>query len=95
MQSELDATRAAESCVLADAERHASELYDDGSHPDGGTCRACSHCVRNAFAAAKTKTLEDELVAHYGICAREADEPELVALDEWHEWDECWTEAVS
>lgn len=89
MQSETEAASAAYGCVLADAGRRAGELYDDGSRPAGGTCRTCEHCARGCFAAARTRLLEDELIANYGICAR-SDEPELVALDEWHGWDECW-----
>lgn len=94
MQSEDDVADAAYSCVLAAAERHAAELYGGVGHPAGGTCRTCRHCVLGAFAAARTRELEDELVAHYGICACDADEPELVDLDGWHEWEECWTGAA-
>ena len=44
MQSEAEAVRAAESCVLADAERHMGETY--GEFPElGGICHTCRHFV--------------------------------------------------
>lgn len=63
-------------------------------HPDGGTCRACSLCRVGCFDAAAPRALRDELTAAYGICTEAPDEPLLVPLDEWHEWDECWTGAA-
>lgn len=86
MQSEAEAVRAAESCVLGSAERHANG-------PEtlrGGTCRDCGYCLRDCFDAARGAALRDVLNAEYGICAGDRDEPRLTPLDEWYPWDECW-----
>lgn len=63
-------------------------------HPDGGACRDCSHCVTCCFDEAQGDRLRDELTARYGVCNECPDEPVLVPLDQWHDWDDCWTGAA-
>ena len=86
MQSEAEAVRAAESCVLADAERHMAAQ----EFPKGGTCRDCADCVRDCFDEAEDRFMRDELNARYGICIESEEHPFLVPLDQWHGWYECW-----
>lgn len=84
MQSLEEVERVCEANTLAQADRYMSE------HREGGTCRECRNCRMLCFDAAP-KRLADELNADYGICT-ETDAPELVALDDYHDWDECWVE---
>lgn len=55
------------------------------AHPDGGTCRGCAYCSQSRSDAVP----KDE----WGVCTG-YDEPMVVALDEEHSWDECWTGAA-
>lgn len=63
-------------------------------HPEGGPCRDCAWCAQGCFDEAEGSALRDELTAEYGICHEDDEHPYLVPLDQWHPWDECWTEAV-
>ena len=51
-------------------------------HPEGGECRRCAYCS----LARSDEVPKDE----YGVCTG-FDEPMVVSLDEYHEWDDCWT----
>lgn len=72
---------------LAAAERHMNEGEE---HPCGGECRFCSHCVMCCFDEA-APSIKDTLNAEYGICREAPDEPFIVPLDQWHDWEDCWT----
>ena len=90
MQSDEAVDLAVEGCILAAAERHMAGGED---HPSGGTCHECAHCAEGCFLEAGDR-LREELDAGYGICAYEGDEPRLVPLDQWHDWEDCWTGAA-
>lgn len=60
-------------------------LGEPDEHPDGGTCRGCEYCSQ----ARSDEVPKDE----YGVCTG-YDDPMVVALDERHSWDECWTGAA-
>lgn len=63
-------------------------------HPEGGTCGECRNCVVRCFDAMADRVARDDLNACYGICVETPEHPYLVALDEEHSWDECWTGAA-
>lgn len=79
-----------------DNELRRAERHFNGTEPRcGGRCRECEHCVRDAFDEVDDQDVRDELTARYGICIKSEEHPFLVPLDQWHDWEECWMEAVS
>ncbi len=88
MQSEAEAARAAESCVLADAERHMEEVY--GEPREGGKCWQCDHFheiqVSDVLPAGTHRKLN-----FCGACVSDGSVT-IVDRGEWHSWYECWTE---
>lgn len=84
MQSLEEVERICEANTLAQAERYMSE------NREGGTCRECLSCVTCCFDEA-APSIKDTLNAEYGICREAPDEPFIVPLDQWHDWEDCWT----
>ena len=83
MQSEAEAVRAAESCVLADAERHMN-----GMEACGGKCWQCDNYheiqVSDELPSALARMLD-----FCGACVVD-DCVTIVDRSEWHSADECW-----
>ena len=85
MQSEAEAVRAAESCVLGAAERHMEEAYGEPQLPE--ICETCAHFVQlNADDQAELyRCIPDDVPDRYalalhlrlclGICKKAAAEP--------------------
>lgn len=85
MQSEAEAVAAAESCTLADAERHMR-----GPAPTGGKCWQCDHFHEVQASDELPPGLARQL-DFCGACVVD-DCVTIVDRSEWHSWDECWTE---
>ena len=85
MQSEAEAVRAAESCVLADAERH---MVGDG--PSGGKCCRC-RSFHEAQASEELPSALRRMLDFCGVCDFR-DDMTIVDRGEWHSADECWEE---
>lgn len=83
MQSEADAVRAAESCVLADAERHMAE-----PEPDGGRCWQCDN-YHEVQVSDKLPNALARMLDFCGACVVD-DCVTIVDRSEWHSADECW-----
>lgn len=85
MQSEAEAVRAAESCVLGAAERHmnAQELC-------GGKCWQCDHFHEIQASDELPQGLCRQL-DFCGACVSD-DSVTIVDRSEWHSADECWEE---
>ena len=85
MQSEAEAVRAAESCVLGQAERHMN-----AKEPSGGKCWKCDHFheiqVSDCLPSGVARSL-----AFCGACVVD-DSVTVVDRSEWHSADECWEE---
>lgn len=83
MQSDAEAVRAAESCVMADAERHMEEL-----EPCGGKCWECDHF----HEVQASDGLPDGLRRQLGFCGACVVDGSVTIVDrsEWHSWEECW-----
>lgn len=86
MQSQAEIERTCYANELAEAERHM-----EPPHERGGICGTCANCLPNCFDMVDDEALRDELVACYGICQCPGEDPMVVPLRAWHEWDECWT----
>ena len=86
MQSEAEAVRAAESCALADAERHMGEQEPQ----DCGRCWQCEsfHEIQasDALAGALSRMLD-----FCGACVADGCVT-IVDRGEAHSSDECWKE---
>lgn len=85
MQSEAEAVRAAESCVLGAAERHMAEL-----EPRGGKCWECSH-FHEVDVSDELPNMLRRMLDHCGACDYFGDF-RIVDRSEWHSADECWME---
>lgn len=85
MQSEAEAVRAAESCVLGAAERHMEEL-----EPRGGKCWQCSH-FHEVDVSDELPNMLRRMFDHCGACDYFVDF-RIVDRSEWHSADECWME---
>lgn len=83
MQSEAEAVRAAESCVLGAAERHMEELESRG-----GKCWKCDH-FHEVQASDKLPNALARMLDFCGACVVD-DCVTIVDRGEWHSWDECW-----
>ena len=85
MQSEAEAVRAAESCVLADAERHM-----EAPEPTGGKCWQCD----NYFEIQVSDELPQGLRRQLDFCGACVVDGSVTIVDrsEWHSADECWEE---
>ena len=85
MQSEAEAVRAAESCVLADAERHV-----DAQECCGGKCWECEHF----HEVQASDELPPGLVRQLDFCGACVHDGCVTIVDrsEWHSADECWEE---
>lgn len=83
MQSEAEAVRAAESCVLADAERHMRT-----QEPCGGKCWQCDHFheiqASDELSAGLCRQLD-----FCGACVVDGSVT-IVDRSEWHSCEECW-----
>lgn len=84
MQSEAEAVRAAESCVLADAERHMAELEPR----EGGKCWQCDNYHEIQVSDGLPQGLRRQL-DFCGACVVDGSVT-IVDRSEWHSWDECW-----
>lgn len=84
MQSEAEAVRAAESCVLGQAERHMEELEPR----NGGKCWQCDHFHEVQASDELSPWLARQL-DFCGACVVD-DSVTIVDRSEWHSWDECW-----
>ena len=83
MQSEAEAVRAAESCVLADAERHM-----EAPEPTGGKCWQCDNFHEIQVSDELPPGLRRQL-DFCGACVSDGSAT-IVDRSEWHSWDECW-----
>lgn len=83
MQSEAEAVRAAESCVLADAERHM-----EAPEPTGGKCWQCDRFYEIQASDELPQGLRRQL-DFCGACVSDGSVT-IVDRSEWHSWDECW-----
>lgn len=85
MQSEAEAVRAAESCVLGAAERHmaAIELH-------GGKCWQCDNYHEIQASDELPAGLRRQL-DFCGACVSDGS-MKIVDRSEWHSSDECWKE---
>lgn len=83
MQSEAEAVRAAESCVLGAAERHM-----EGAGAAGGTCWQCDNFHEIQASDELPAGLRGQL-DFCGACVSD-DSVTIVDRSEWHSWDECW-----
>ena len=83
MQSEAEVVRAAESCVLADAERHMA-----APEPAGGRCWQCD----NYHEIQVSDELPTGLRRQLDFCGACVSDGSVTIVDrsEWHSWDECW-----
>ena len=83
MQSEAEAVRAAESCVLGAAERHMNSM-----EPVGGKCWECD----NFYEIQKSDELPNALARMLDFCGACVRDGRVTIVDrgEWHSWDECW-----
>lgn len=81
--------RVAYEAICDRAEREANAR---ASHPEGGTCGECSYCRRYCFDECESRSVRDELNAHYGICTETPELPVLVPVDRWVSWEDCWME---
>lgn len=88
MQSEAEAVRAAESCVLGAAERHMEEVY--GEPPDGGKCWQCDRFHEVQASDELPAGLRGQL-DFCGACVSDGTVT-IVDRSEWHSSDECWKE---
>ena len=81
MQSEAEAVRAAESCVLGAAEQHMEEVY-------GGKCWECDHF----HEIQKSDELPGALARMLDFCGACVVDDCVTIVDrgEWHSADECW-----
>lgn len=88
MQSEAEAVRAAESCVLADAERHMEEVY--GEPREGGKCWEC----KRFHELLASDSLNPDFARQLGFCGACVADGCVTIVDrsEWHSADECWEE---
>lgn len=85
MQSEAEAVRAAESCVLGAAERHMC-----AQEPRGGKCWDCDHYHEIQASDELSPGLARKL-DFCGACVVDG-YVTIVDRSEWHSSDECWTE---
>ena len=85
MQSEAEAVRAAEGCVLADAERHFN-----GDETPGGKCCRC-RSFHEAQASEELPRALRHMLDFCGVCDSSGDML-IVDRGEWHSADECWEE---
>lgn len=83
MQSEDEAVRAAESCVLADAERHMG-----GFDLAGGKCWQCDNFHEVQASDVLPAGVRRQL-AFCGVCVVDGSAT-VVDRSEWHSTDECW-----
>ena len=83
MQSEAEAVRAAESCVLSQAERHM-----EAPEPTGGRCWQCD----NYYEIQVSDELSSGLRRQLDFCGACVSDGSVTIVDrsEWHSWDECW-----
>ena len=86
MQSEAEAVRAAESCVLGAAERHMAE----GEEPSGGKCWQCDN-YHEIQASDELPNALARMLNFCGACVVD-DCVTIVDRSEWHSADECWEE---
>ena len=84
MQSEAEAVRAAESCVLGAAERHMA-AQDSRC---GGKCWECDHF----HEIQKSDELPNALARMLDFCGACVADGCVTIVDrgEWHSEDECW-----
>ena len=85
MQSEAEAVRAAESCVLGAAERHMEDVP-----ADGGKCWQCD----NYHEIQASDELPNALARMLNFCGACVVDGCVTIVDrgEWHSADECWEE---
>jgi hypothetical protein len=83
MQSEAEAVRAAESCVLGAAERHMN-----AQEPCGGKCWECDHFHEVQASDVLSAGLRRQL-AFCGACVVDGSVT-IVDRSEEHSADECW-----
>ena len=85
MQSEAEAVAAAESCVLAAAERHMN-----GKPVTGGKCWQCD----NYHEIQASDELSAGLRRQLDFCGACVSDGSVTIVDrsEWHSSDECWEE---
>lgn len=83
MQSEAEAVRAAESCTLADAERHMG-----ARERRGGKCWECER-FREIQASDELPTGLARQLDFCGACVVDGCVT-IVDRGEWHSWEECW-----
>lgn len=88
MQSEAEAMRAAESCVLGAAERHMEEIY--GEPREGGKCWECAS-FHEVQASDELPNALARMLDFCGACVAD-DSVTIVDRSEWHSADECWEE---
>lgn len=88
MQSLEEAAKAAEGCVLGEAERR---MNAGEGHPDGGTCAGCAS-FREVECSEEVPGILRRQLGYCGLCMDAPREPVVVDRSEWHSWDECWTE---
>lgn len=83
MQSEAEAVRAAESCVLGAAERHMA-----AQEPCGGKCWECD----NFYEIQAGDELPIGLSRQLDFCGACIVSGSVTIVDrsEWHSWEECW-----
>lgn len=86
MQSEDEAVHAAESCVLADAERHMAGLV-----LRGGRCWECDYFHEVQASDELPAGLRRQL-DFCGVCVVDGSAT-VVDRSEWHSYGECWEEA--
>lgn len=84
MQSEAEAVRAAESCTLADAERH----MEDDEPREGGKCWECDS-FHEVQASDELSTGLARQLDFCGACVVDGSVT-IVDRSEWHSLDECW-----
>ena len=85
MQSEAEAVRAAESCVLGQAERHMN-----AKEPSGGKCWQCDN-YHEIQASDELPNALARMLNFCGACVVD-DCVTIVDRSEWHSADECWEE---
>ena len=85
MQSEAEAVRAAESCVLGAAERHMN-----AQEPCGGKCCGCTY-FHEVDVSDELPRMVHRMLDYCGACDY-FDDITIVDRSEWHSMDECFLE---
>lgn len=85
MQSEAEAVRAAESCVLGAAERSMN-----AQEPSGGKCRDCAY-FHEIDISDELPRMVHRMLDYCGACDY-LNDMKIVDRGEWHSNDECFLE---